>query len=321
MALYLPRNLGALSKLAPKENPRCAFAGVRVFDNGDTYRLEVTDGKILCIARGQSDTKDPGYPPLDAAPNGAGVAVVPRESWEQAFELAKKDKALRAFPVGISLGEGSLTFAVREHTFTAEPLAGSYPNVDGIIPKRPPLVNFVINPKIMIAVCQAALALMGDDESRALTVCYYGKDEPLGAMCSTSEGLFVDFLIMPLNSEVSPIEREKVKAKLAREEEIAKAPDEPEPVSEQAMDRETQVGHFFGCLQLSADTPQELRACDVDRVMQAAHEGGFLEEFRNWLLNQFPGERPLLKKDTAKKVKKWQPEPPTTNGHVQNGGA
>ena len=41
---------------------------------------------------------------------------------------------------------------------------------------------------------------------------------------------------------------------------------------------------FRSALMLSADTPEELRACDVGRVMAAAEEFGVRDEFRTWLL-------------------------------------
>jgi hypothetical protein len=39
-------------------------------------------------------------------------------------------------------------------------------------------------------------------------------------------------------------------------------------------------------LALSADSPEQLRPCDVDRVMDDAAQRGFADGFRAWLLAQ-----------------------------------
>lgn len=47
-------------------------------------------------------------------------------------------------------------------------------------------------------------------------------------------------------------------------------------------------------LWLSADTPEQLRACDVDRVVTEAYEQGRFYEFKKWLTHQH------LKEDSRK---------------------
>lgn len=39
-------------------------------------------------------------------------------------------------------------------------------------------------------------------------------------------------------------------------------------------------------LLISADTPEELRHCDVDRVMEEAYKQGCFSDFRSWLLSR-----------------------------------
>ena len=38
-------------------------------------------------------------------------------------------------------------------------------------------------------------------------------------------------------------------------------------------------------LALAADSPEQLRPCDVDRVMDDAQDRGYAEGFRSWLLS------------------------------------
>lgn len=49
---------------------------------------------------------------------------------------------------------------------------------------------------------------------------------------------------------------------------------------------EEKLMQFRSILMLSADSSEQLRACDVDRVMDAAQDQKCLEEFRQWILTQ-----------------------------------
>ena len=48
---------------------------------------------------------------------------------------------------------------------------------------------------------------------------------------------------------------------------------------------------FITITLLSADTPEELRACDVYRVMENAQEQNCLSKYATWLTAQCPSER------------------------------
>lgn len=56
---------------------------------------------------------------------------------------------------------------------------------------------------------------------------------------------------------------------------------------------------YLMLLQVSADSPKQLRACDVDRAMEEAHHQREAEGFRTWLLAN------ELKEDTRAKVTEW----------------
>jgi hypothetical protein len=73
----------------------------------------------------------------------------------------------------------------------------------------------------------------------------------------------------------------------------------PEPVAPEAIDLSSA---FRSTLGLSADSPEQLRAVDVDRVMSDAKDRGYLTEFGTWLLSQ------PLKEGTMKAVKSYLDE-------------
>jgi hypothetical protein len=193
MALYLPRNLAALATVAAKENPRYAVTGVRVLDPDDgTYRLEATDGRRLAIVRG-SCLPEQECPELQAAPNGATAAVVPRDDWQRAFKLAKgKD---REPVVGFAASTDRFTFVSQGQVLTGTPQEGRWPPVDAVLPTRGPLVQFRVDPTLLASLLEVAGAL----GMEAVEVLYYGKGKPLGLVAHNDAGQFFDGLIMPLS--------------------------------------------------------------------------------------------------------------------------
>ncbi len=54
---------------------------------------------------------------------------------------------------------------------------------------------------------------------------------------------------------------------------------------------------------LSADSPSQLRAMDVDRIMSAANDSGKVEEFKSWIL-----AKPDLMPRTRKAIEDWEAE-------------
>lgn len=58
---------------------------------------------------------------------------------------------------------------------------------------------------------------------------------------------------------------------------------------------------FDTILKLSADSREMLRASDVDRVMDAAHQAGVASEFGAWLMKK-------AQPATVANVKAWEPE-------------
>src|SRR5262245_52865879 len=88
MLLFLPRNLGAVAKVAARDGTRFAMQTVRVVDPGDgTFRAEATDGKVLMIARGPCES-DPEFPlPEGFTPNGPGEVLLGAGDWQELLRI------------------------------------------------------------------------------------------------------------------------------------------------------------------------------------------------------------------------------------------
>jgi hypothetical protein len=186
MPLSLPKALGALALLAPRLTGRCPPA-VRVLDPGDgTFRAEVTDGRRLLICRGPSVPGD--------APGGPGPAsdlLIPAADWRAGFRLAgKRERAVALAAEGeeFVLSVGGKAVRGRQHD-------GRFPPTDAALPRRPGLLTVRVNPQLLAELLQVAAAINPDSGT---SLVWYGKDQPLGLVCQTGEGVFLDALIMPL---------------------------------------------------------------------------------------------------------------------------
>jgi hypothetical protein len=170
---------------------RYALAGVRVLDRDGLYRCEATDGRRLVIVQGCSLPPGSPDPLLDEAPDGATETIVPTSEWKKAFQAAKHA------PVGLAASPDRITLATAGLTITATPVEGRWPPVDSVLPKTGPLVQVRVDAALLAGLLQVAAALL--TEERSVTLLFYGKDKPLGVMTRTSEGQYLDALIMPLS--------------------------------------------------------------------------------------------------------------------------
>lgn len=194
MPLYLHRNLAALVRVTAKEDYRYTATCVHVLNPGDgTYRVEATDGKRLAIVRGNS-VDGHSHHELASVPDGAEEALVGRDDWQRGFKMAAGKYRGPEPALFLALHQQRLTFASQGQVVTAIPQEGRYPNVDGVLPTKPPLLQFRVDPALLASL----LDTVGSLGMETVDVLYYGKDKPLGLVARNDAGQWFDGLIMPL---------------------------------------------------------------------------------------------------------------------------
>lgn len=201
--IFLPKNLGTLATLAGDESLRYALAGIHLLDEGDYYRCEVTDGRLLAIVCGPDartaaaarHITDEQLQAIEDAPGGVFDVVVPAGRWKEVFRQLPKDAAL-----GLATGEGVITLALPQAVARCSPLEGRWPNVDLVLPPTGPLVRIRINPKMLARLLEvaAAFAEPSPSEAPAVDLLWYGRDKPLGIAGKNHHGQTFDALLMPL---------------------------------------------------------------------------------------------------------------------------
>jgi hypothetical protein len=190
MPLYLPANLAALARLAPKENPRYRMDCLRVLDPADgTYRVDVTDGRRLAIVRGPVQSPA-GYPAADEHPNGLSECLVPKDLWVQAMKAAQER------PVALAMNEdGGLLACWNGLQIPVPHITERFPPCDSVLPKHPARCQMVFDPKLMAGLCQVA----ADLGMERVTLLFFADDRAAGVIGHNSDGQFFDGLIMPLS--------------------------------------------------------------------------------------------------------------------------
>jgi hypothetical protein len=191
-----------LAKVAAKDVGRYSMTGVRVLDPGDgTYRLEATDGRRAVVLRGPNLDAGlvPVMPDLDEDPGREGV--IPLADWLDGFKMVPREKGYncKEYPLGIDLGQHVFGMGTLGAQRQGRLLDGRFPNIDGVLPKRPARLSFAVNPAYLIDLLQIARAVLGDE--KRVEVHFWEGGAPVGLSCMTADhgGVYLDGLIMPLS--------------------------------------------------------------------------------------------------------------------------
>jgi DNA polymerase III sliding clamp (beta) subunit (PCNA family) len=195
--LLLPKNVSRLSDLVSRGAGRENLSGIRVQEFADSYRLEATDGKRLLVIRGPqvADTTPQDRLTCDSladAPTAAFDALVPADDWSKAFKAVKKGEN-----VGVALSAVEITLAAGTQTLKTHPLEGRFPDVNGVLPKKPALWSVSFNPVLMAELLTVIAQVAGEDVCR-VSLHFYGAKHPIGLFCSNPTGQFADALLVPL---------------------------------------------------------------------------------------------------------------------------
>jgi hypothetical protein len=194
---YLPREALALLPLARQAHGREFAAHVQLRDVGDgSYRLDVTDGHLLVIVRGQGEVPAlaKGAPETDGLP----ILVPAAALKEAAAAMPKKGPiALAAGPLGVLLVAGDRTAEVK----AAENVR--YPDVNTVVPTKPAWAWVDVNPLKLAALLKAA-AGFSDKDRPSVRLLFWKPEEPLGVAAITPEGVTFDAILMPYTDPPAP---------------------------------------------------------------------------------------------------------------------
>ncbi len=189
MPVFLPRNLAALAGVVAKDATRFSVNALHVIDGGDTYRVEATDGRRLAVVRGPAPEAQ--HPALDTAFGGAAEALVPADSWREAFRAKGKKEQ----PVGLVADDTSFKLAVGQTVIEGQRPEGRFPSCDAVLPKKPALLALKVDPTLLAGLLAAAAAL---EPVGGVELLFYGREKPLGVSGKNDAGQFFDGLLMPL---------------------------------------------------------------------------------------------------------------------------
>jgi hypothetical protein len=171
--LILPPNLASLARLTG-DATRYALSSVRLARTPEGYEVVASNGKILGHVSGPNaadpEKEYPDLPALDAAANGATEALVPAESWAEAFKLIPK-KTQRAKPalgnLAAVLGDAETTFGAtdldRQRTLSTRNGEGRYPDFRQVYPAGPPVVAVRVNASLLCDLLRVGAEFAGSD--------------------------------------------------------------------------------------------------------------------------------------------------------------
>jgi hypothetical protein len=200
-------NLNALAKLTESASGRYATSGVLVEADGDErYRAVATNGRYLGLVEGEPSTAIGHYPNVEAvrnAPNGATKAIIPAKDFAAATAAASKKKAA---PLGryvaTVLGEKVATMVTHDGentaTTTAQTIDGRFPDwrkvLDSVDKKGAPAFSIRVDARYLVQLLTAA-ATFTQDNCGAVTLEFFGKDDPMRVVGASVEQKFTGLLV------------------------------------------------------------------------------------------------------------------------------
>lgn len=197
--IFLPREIARIADFAAETNPRFATTHIRVRRQGPNgWRMDATNGRILVVARGDSQPGKLDLGQLDpslAVQTFALECLVHPKDLAEAFKILPKDEGERRH-VGLALGQRYSTLATGAAFITSEASDKPFPDTDSAFPRAPAMLTISLHPDALARIARLAQAVCDDDKQSA-HILYYGKDKPLGMIIDGPEGLGLDVLVMP----------------------------------------------------------------------------------------------------------------------------
>jgi hypothetical protein len=196
VTLFIPKNLRYLADVTGDPG-RYMLAGVRIIDLQDgRYRLEVTDGRRLLIAHGDSVAPavgaDETFAALESVANSGADVAIAAEDWKNALKMGPK----KASHVGVVINPDVVTLACGEQVLKAKPVEGRFPDTAMVLPRTPPIVRFAVSPALLAELLQVFARI---DPEGGVSFLWYGPGKPIGLMARNADNQFLDALLMPLS--------------------------------------------------------------------------------------------------------------------------
>jgi hypothetical protein len=204
--IYLPRSAGRLASLAAGDSARYALTCVRVRElPGGQFRVEATDGKALGVLRGPSLPSKADRRAAQALPRPESLALealLPAASLRKAFKALPKGDRGGGRRLGVLLANPQSLLVVGDGVLPQPTADARFPDFGSVLPARPALVSFRVNPDLLVDLLKVAAAAM--EEGGGVEILYWGAGKPIGLISQGADGVAFDGLLMPLAEASRP---------------------------------------------------------------------------------------------------------------------
>lgn len=166
--LVLPSGLSELADVASQDHSRYAIDAIHVEVKDHKAHIEVTDGRMMCRFT------------CDAPDCGDVDVLIQRNAWRDGMRAPRSDQTIELH----FLDDGTVRFDWLARTFTASPIEGKFPKVEGVIPVygKDESASGYLNPELLgrlLKPIAAAIPEMGIETHLTLTIPRSGAPRPL----------------------------------------------------------------------------------------------------------------------------------------------
>jgi hypothetical protein len=204
--IHLPRSAVRLVGLAAGDSARYSLTCVRVRElPGGQFRVEATDGKALGVLRGPSRPSTADKRAADALPRPDALALealLPAAGLRKAFKALAKEDRRGTRRLGVLLANPQSLLVAGDKVLTQPTAEARWPDIEAVLPTRPALDSFRVNPGLMIELLKVAAAVA--EEGAGVEILFWGAGKPVGVTAQGADGVAFDGLLMPLTEAARP---------------------------------------------------------------------------------------------------------------------
>jgi hypothetical protein len=129
-------------------------------------------------------------------------ALLPAAELRKAFRTLAKEDRRGVRHLGILLARPQTLLVAGENVLQQPTAEARWPDIEAVLPTRPALVSFRVNPGLMIELLKVAGAVT--EEGAGVEVLFWGAGKPVGVTAQSADGVAFDGLIAPLTEAARP---------------------------------------------------------------------------------------------------------------------
>ncbi len=200
--VLLHKRLATIADCASKDMIRYALKGVQIVNQGDTVKLEVSDGKRLFqVYHKPADHKD--FPSICGNKfKKIQKILIDADEFRRVLKNIKPNKLIPIVEnASLSGGKDHSIITSTDLSMVSvnklRAIEGNFPDTESVFPSGRPVTEVIVNAKLLIEMLSVIVKLQGKSKDNSVKLTLYEKKEAM-RIDAKAQGDKIRALLMPL---------------------------------------------------------------------------------------------------------------------------